>query len=232
MEIQNKYMNVKLVSITKGEGEFEGKTAEDIIAYAARVSSSRSINEKFKDTEGLLNYCIKHKHWSIFETASITMEITTSKAIGIQLLRHRSFTFQEFSQRYAVVQDIEPIELRQQAKNNRQSSTEVFNPNVTTSNGEVNWTASELVEDVTKYCQESYEKLLAAGVARECARMVLPMATQTTIYMTGPVRSWIHLFDVRDDGHAQKEIQDIAKDMKKIFIEQCPLISKARGYTN
>lgn len=233
MEIQNKYMNVKLVSITKGEGEFEGKTAEDIIAYAARVSSSRETNEKFEDTAGLLNYCIKHKHWSIFETASLTFEITTSKAIGIQLLRHRSFTFQEFSQRYATVTDIEPIELREQHKNNRQSSTDVFNPMLNHNEGDyANMKADQAIYDFIQQSQILYNGLLKAGVARECARMVLPMATSTTIYMTGPVRSWIHMFDVRDDNHAQKEIQEIARKMKKIFIEQCPLISAARGYTN
>lgn len=227
-------MNVKLISITKGEGEFEGKTAEDIIAYAARVSSSRETNEKFKETAGLLNYCIKHKHWSIFETASITMEITTSKAIGIQLLRHRSFTFQEFSQRYATVTDIEPVELREQHANNRQSSTGVFDPVIKDPfypefrNEEE--TASVAIQEFFSYTQKLYQNLLEAGVARECARMILPMATSTTIYMTGPVRSWIHMFDVRDDSHAQKEIQLIAKEMKKIFIEQCPLISAARGY--
>lgn len=210
-------MKVSLKSITPN--------IETNIVEIARVSSSRK--DKSEKLEGLINYLIKNKHWSPFEHGFITMEIQTSKAIGIQLLRHRSFTFQEFSQRYAVVTDIEPIELRQQATNNRQSSTEVFDP-VVFNTGK----ASIAIKEHLLYSQQLYNELLEAGVARECARMVLPMATSTTIYMTGPVRSWIHMFDVRDDGHAQKEIQDIAKEMKKIFVKQCPLISKARGYIN
>lgn len=218
-------MNVKLVSITQGAGEFKGKSAEDIIVYAARVSSSREDNEKFKDPGQLLNYCIRNKHWSVFETATMTLEIETSKAIGIQLLRHRSFTFQELSQRYAVVGETEPIEIRKQAASNRQSSEEVFNPRLDDMT-----LANIAIRDHMRAGQSLYSKLLKADVARECARMVLPMSTKTTIYMTGPIRSWIHLFDVRDDSHAQKEIQLIAKDMKEIFKKECPVISKAREY--
>lgn len=219
-------MNVKLISITKGSGEFEGKSAEDMITYAARVSSSREENKKFENTAQLLNYCIKNKHWSIFETASITMEIKTSKAIGIQLLRHRSFTFQEFSQRYTEVTEIEPIELRKQAIKNRQSSNEVFDPPIDVGQG-IRMAASNIVSNQIKANQKVYKALLEAGVARECARMVLPMATSTTIYMTGSVRSWIHLINIREDSHAQKEAQLIAKEMKQVFIEECPLISEA-----
>jgi len=222
-------MQVKLISATKGSGEFEGKTAEDIITYAARVSSSRETNEKFKDTATLLNYCIKNKHWSIFETATITMEIKTSKAIGIQLLRHRSFTFQELSQRYAVVGDCEPIELREQATNNRQSSKDVFDPllDVNTDSGIEEINASDVIENYISDSQTLYKALLEVGVARECARMVLPMATSTTIFMTGSVRSWIHLISVRNDNHAQKEIVEISKLMKKILTKELPLITKA-----
>lgn len=216
-------MEVKLKSITPN--------IETNIVEIARVSSSRV--DKSEKPEGLINYLIKNKHWSPFEHGFITMEIQTSKAIGIQLLRHRSFTFQEFSQRYAVVTDFEPIELRQQHKNNRQSSTEVFNPMIRDYTEEGTMVHADVVVDnLLADINNIYQQLLEAGVARECARMILPMTTQTTIYMTGPVRSWIHLFDVRDDGHAQKEIQLIAKEMKKVFIEQCPLISAARGYIN
>jgi len=202
---------------------------EQAIVEIARVSSSRQ--DKSENPAGLINYLINHKHWSPFEHAMITMEIVTSKAIGIQLLRHRSFTFQEFSQRYAKVTEIEPIEIRRQAVTNRQSSEEIFDPMMSTYDNEQQINASIFIDDCIDYCQEVYNKLIEAGVAKECARMVLPMATQTTIYMSGTIRSWIHLLAIRDDSHAQKEVQLIAKEMKKIFIEQCPLISEALNYT-
>jgi len=228
-------MNVKLIATTQGQGELAGKSLEEISVSIARVSSSRK--DKLDDPIPLLNHCIKNNHWSVFEHASITMEIATSKAIGIQLLRHRSFTFQEFSQRYARVTDIEPIEIRKRAVTNRQSSTNVFNPTIKTESylggyapGSI--AATDLIEGHIEQTKDLYNKLINAGVAKECARMVLPMATSTTIYMTGTIRSWIHLIDIRDDGHAQKEIQLIAKEMKAILIEQCPIISKARGWIN
>ena len=231
-------MNVKLVSSTQGQGEFEGKSVEEMIVYAARVSSSRK--DKFDNPAGLLKYCIDNKHWSIFETGSITMEIKTSKAIGIQLLRHRSFTFQEFSQRYASVNSIEPIEFRIQAEKNRQSSTMTlgtvdvnspFGEGVTLDQG----TQYQIdnIQKATNLLRESkklYDDMIESGIARECARMILPMATSTTIYMTGSIRSWIHMIDIRDDSHAQKEAQEIAREMKRIFIEQCPIISEALGW--
>ena len=200
---------------------------EQVIVEIARVSSTRE--DKSENPAGLINYLINNRHWSPFEHGTITMEIVTSKAIGIQLLRHRSFTFQEFSQRYAKVTEIEPIEIRRQAIKNRQSSEEVFNPSINVTEG-INFKATEIVDNLLNHSLNVYNKLIEAGVAKECARMVLPMATQTTIYMTGNVRSWIHLLSVRDDSHAQKEIQLIAKEMKKIFIEQCPLISEALKY--
>lgn len=219
-------MKVSLKSITP--------EIETTIVEIARVSSSRK--DKSENPAGLINYCIKNKHWSIFEHGFMTMEIETSKAIGIQLLRHRSFTFQEFSQRYATVTDMEPIELRQQATNNRQSSTEVFDPilkGIYMQNGHVSHIdpkASVLIKEHLKKVENLYFELLEAGVARECARMVLPMATKTTIYMTGPIRSWIHLINIREDSHAQKEAQEIAKAMKDIFVEELPLISEALGW--
>lgn len=204
--------------------------AEVNIVEIARVSSGRT--DKSEAPEGLINYLIKNNHWSPFEHSFMTMEIVTSKAIGIQLLRHRSFTFQEFSQRYAKVTDIEPVELRQQAINNRQSSTEVFNPMITMRNNVESWeiSAESAIYLFLEEAQNLYNSLLEVGVAKECARMILPMATQTTIFMSGTIRSWIHLLDIRDDFHAQLEIQLIAKEMKKIFIEQLPIISKAKGY--
>jgi len=218
-------MNVKLQSITPD--------IETNIVEIARVSSSRK--DKSEEPSGLINYLIKNKHWSPFEHGTITMEIDTSKAIGIQLLRHRSFTFQELSQRYAVVGACEPIEIRAQAANNRQSSEEVFDPLVPDTFGLFEGQpvlASEMNNKLLEIISSVYLNQLDAGVARECARMVLPMATSTKIYMTGTVRSWIHMLQIRDDAHAQKEIQEVAKVMKSIFIEELPLISKALGWIN
>lgn len=219
-------MNVKLIATTKGVGEFEGRSGEEVIIYAARVSSPR--NDKFDKPEGLIKYCIKNKHWSILETVSMTIEVTTSVAIGRQMLRHWSLRFQEFSQRYSPVCNIEPVELRREAKVNRQSSGEVFNPSISLGSDTVH--ANDLVENVLASCKTAYEALLKAGVAKECARMVLPMATSTTFYMTGSLRSWVHFLGVRDEEHSQKEIQLIAKDIKGVFIEQYPIISKALDY--
>ena len=200
--------------------------AEAEIVEIARVSSSRS--DKTEDPAKLLNYLIKNKHWSPFEHGFMTLKIVTSKAIGIQLLRHRSFTFQEFSQRYQKVTAMEPIDLRRQATDNRQSSTAFIGDlKISTEGMESELTISELVDKHIKDTQEFYNLLLENGVARECARMVLPMATETTIFMSGPVRSWVHLIQLRDDGHAQLEAQLIAKEMKKIFNEQFPNIARA-----
>lgn len=224
-------MNVSLKSITPN--------AEVNIVEIARVSSSRT--DKTEHPEGLINYLIKHKHWSPFEHSYMTVEIVTSKAIGIQLLRHVSFRFQEFSQRYAKVEAFEPIEIRKSAEKNRQSSDEIFNPMTQeysekvmggsrmTIISEAQY-ASDEVASVIRHAELAYNRLLEAGVAKECARMILPMCTQTTIFMTGSIRSWIHFLDIRDDAHAQKEVQLIAKAIKKIFIEQLPIISRALEY--
>lgn len=210
-------MNVQLQTVTPN--------AETNIVEIARVSSTRK--DKKEAPEGLIRYLIENKHWSPFEHAFMTLEITTSKAIGIQMLRHRSFTFQEFSQRYAKVTEIEPIELREQSEKNRQSSTEVFDPYIKDPVLLNNQKASDVIDELMSYLQRTYNRLLEAGVAKECARMILPMATQTKIYMSGPVRSWIHFIQLREDGHAQKEAQEIAKAIKSIFAEQFPIISKA-----
>ena len=209
--------------------------AEETIVEIARVSSKRT--DKKSKPEGLINYLIKHKHWSPFEHASMTLEIDTSKAIGIQLIRHRSFTFQEFSQRYQDVNLLgdmfEPIELRKQAEDNRQSSTEVFNPDINTCYPLMGWQhvpADEAISLLLKFSNHVYESLLRAGVARETARMILPLCTKTKIYMTGTLRSWIHFFELRDDAHAQKEIQEIAREGKAIFKKQFPILSNALNY--
>jgi len=215
-------MKVTLLNVTPN--------AEDHIVEVARVSSSRK-NKKDKP-EGLLRYLVQHKHWSPLEHGHATFEIETSKAIGIQLIRHRSFAFQEFSQRYQDVNRLgdifEPIELRSQCEDNRQSSIEVIDPKIPLEGGSEN--ASIIVNDLLNQSHKVYNQLLEAGVARETARMVLPLATTTKIHMTGSIRSWIHFLELRDDEHAQKEIQDVAKEIKRIFISEFPVISKALNY--
>jgi thymidylate synthase (FAD) len=231
-------MKVSLKSITPN--------AEVNIVEIARVSSSRT--DKTEKPEGLINYLINNKHWSPFQHSYLTFEVTTSKAIGIQLLRHLSFTFQEFSQRYAKVENIEPIEFRLQAEKNRQSSTSIVGK-ITMKNDPKSSIIIEMGEDypvgedgpmseflhrVALHLRETrnlYNEGLELGIAKECMRMILPMATETTIYMTGSVRSWIHFLAIRDDGHAQKEAQVIAKEIKKLFVKELPIISKALGYT-
>lgn len=218
-------MQVKLKTITPD--------IENIIVEIARVSSSRK--DKTEKPEGLINYLTKNSHWSPFECGYITFEIETSKAIGIQLLRHRSFTFQEFSQRYQEVGKIsddgmfEHIEIRKQATNNRQSSEEVFDPEIEYILGGFT-TASIEIDRILGEIEDLYGLLLESGVAREQARMILPMCTKTRIYMTGSVRSWIHFLSIRDDGHAQKEIQLIAKDIKSQFVDNLPIVSNALGW--
>ena len=212
-------MKVTLLNVTPN--------AEDHIVEVARVSSSRK--DKKDKPAGLLRYLVQHKHWSPFEHGHATFEIETSKAIGIQLIRHRSFAFQEFSQRYQDVNHLgdifEPIELRAQCEDNRQSSTEVINPLLP--NGVF---ADKNIKIHFERCHKLYNDLLEAGVAREQARMVLPLATTTKIHMTGSIRSWIHFLELRDDDHAQKEIQTVAKEIKRIFISEFPIISKGLNY--
>jgi thymidylate synthase (FAD) len=208
-------MNVKLVSISKPV--VEGlDTPEDLMVYCARVSNpSNQLNTA--TGAKLLAYCIEHGHWSVFETASMTVEITTSRAIAAQILRHRSFSFQEFSQRYSEASDFEPVELRRQAKTNRQSSSELIDN-------------EKLTNEVREYINEAidnYEYLLEKGVARECARMILPLCTRTTLYMTGSVRSWIHYFQQRLSEHTQKEHREVAQAIERIFCVQFPVVSKA-----
>ena len=206
-------MTVTLVSITPD--------AEQLMAYNPRVSNpSNQDNEKYA---GLLKYCIKHNHWSVFEQSSMTLEIETTRAIAAQILRHRSFTFQEFSQRYAAstaLGDIDLPELRKQDLKNRQNSTDDLDP--------------KMVEKFEKQmitlfssAKSLYEQMLSQGVAKECARMVLPLATPTRIYMTGSCRSWIHYINLRSAHGTQKEHMDIAEACRKVFTEQFPSVSEA-----
>jgi thymidylate synthase (FAD) len=217
---------VRLISQTTGAGEFAGKGMEDIVVYTARVSSNRE--DKFEEPEGLLRYCINGAHWSIFEVCSFTVEIETSVVVSRQILRHRSFTFQEFSQRYSKVSGFEPIELRKQATKNRQSSTDAFDPEIYLHNGSI--PASELVNRTLHGIYEAYELLLKEGVAKESARSILPLASTTKLFMTGNLRSWITYFNVRCSEHTQKEHREVANAIKAIFKENLPIISKALNY--
>ena len=210
-------MSVKLVSVTPD--------AEKMMAYIARVSNpSNQDNEKYA---GLLKYCINHNHWSVFEQSTMTLEIETTRAIAAQILRHRSFTFQEFSQRYAASTALGKIdlpELRRQDTKNRQNSTDDLDSEMVDKlNRQMNTLFSSAVS--------LYTQMLEQGVAKECARMVLPLCTPTKIYMTGSCRSWIHYINLRSAHGTQKEHMEIAEDCRKIFIEQYPSVSEALGWT-
>jgi thymidylate synthase (FAD) len=214
-------MNVKLVSLTSSLITEKQLTPEELIVYIARVSNpANQLNSETSDR--LISYMVRNKHWSPFEMVDMTVEIVTSRAIAQQILRHRSFSFQEFSQRYAEVIDMEAVQMRSQADKNRQSSTEETDPYL----GHGNKKASELINDHIENSQALYRSLLDHGVAKECARMVLPLTTQTKIYMKGSVRSWIHYLQIRCDGHTQLEHQQIAKAILEIFRENFPMISK------
>ena len=205
---------VKLVSITPD--------AEKTMAYIARVSNPS--NQNNDDFAGLLRYCIKHQHWSVFEQSSMTLEIETTRAIAAQILRHRSFTFQEFSQRYAdtnlIAEKIPLPALRKQDLKNRQNSTDDLDEFV----------KQDIEMTITahfNHAEKLYKKMLEAGVAKECARMVLPLATPTRLYMTGSCRSWVHYINLRSAHGTQKEHMDIAEGCREVFTEQFPVVSKA-----
>lgn len=227
-------MNVKLVSVTKSLIEDKELSAEELLVYIARVSNpSNQLNTETSDK--LIAYLIKHKHWSPFDMINLTVEVVTSKAVAIQILRHWSIKPQEFSQRYAEVVDIEPIELRKQGATNRQVGDEVFDPEIYQSISNVHTSflaktnASDAINDFIHQSKHLYSQLLKAGVAKECARMILPMATSTTMYLNGSVRSWIHYLEQRTSQHAQKEHRDVANKIEEIFKSQFPATAKALG---
>ena len=204
----------KLISVTPD--------AEKHMAYCARVSNpANQENEKFS---GLLKYCVKHQHWSIFEQAYMTLELTTTRGIAAQVLRHRSFTYQEFSQRYAdssLLMDKIPLPaLRRQDEKNRQNSIDDLDP-FDVQNLELQ------MQTLFDSSMALYQQMLGRGVAKECARFVLPLAVPTKIYMTGSVRSWIHYIELRSAHGTQKEHMDIANSAKGIFKEQFPSIAEA-----
>jgi thymidylate synthase (FAD) len=202
-------MNVRLISVTPD--------AEQIIAYCARVSSPKQENPEI---EKLLNYCIKHGHWSVFEQAFMTVEIHTTRGVAPQILRHKTFSFQEFSQRYAKAQGFEIYEARRQDLKNRQNSTNDLDIETQA------WfqQSQQMINDLAS---NMYEEALKKGVAKECARNLLPMSTTTKLYMSGTIRSFIHYIQVRTSVETQKEHRDIANEIKKIFCQQFPVIAKA-----
>ena len=219
----NMNSEIKLISITQGAGELVEQTAQEVISYIARVSNPNN-QLNFDTAAGLLRYCIKHKHWSPFEHAYMTLEINTNRGIAPQILRHRSFTFQEFSQRYAdtnlLTEDIPLPELRRQDTKNRQNSIDDLDPELVnafqTRNRMLFAEASEL-----------YSDMVEAGVAKECARFALPLAVPTRLYMTGSCRSWVHYIDLRSANGTQKEHMDIAEGCKEIFKTQFPTVAEA-----
>lgn len=212
--MKQQHGSVRLVSITP--------EAEKMMGYVARVSNPN--NQDNPKVSGLLSYCIKHNHWSVFEQAFMTLEIETNRGIAAQILRHRSFTFQEFSQRYAdssLLSDTIPLfDLRSQDVKNRQNSIDDVNE----------FTKQEIEIAVERHFQSAmsiYKQMLDKGIAKECARFVLPLATPTRIYMTGSVRSWMHYIDLREKNGTQKEHMDIAAQCKEIFAEQFPICAEA-----
>ena len=211
--------HVKLVTVTPD--------AESQMAYIARVSNPQ--NQDNENFSGLLKYCVKHGHWSVFEQAYMTLEINTTRGIAAQILRHRSFTFQEFSQRYADVGLLDsgiPVpDLRRQDIANRQNSIDDM----------AEKQQDQLRKQIARHFRNAenlYKKLLKEGVAKECARFVLPLATPTRIYMTGSARSWIHYINLRSGHGTQKEHTQIADECKAIFVQEFPVCSEALGYTS
>ena len=213
-------MNVKLISVT--EPDIEGlQNAEDLVAYCARVSNpSNQMNSE--TAPKLLGFLIKHKHWSPFEMVDMTVEIKTSRAIAAQILRHRSFSFQEFSQRYSTATDFEDIEFRLQGDKNRQVGENLLDP-TDLRYADLYTSTQEAIEASTI----AYNKMIQGGIAKEVARMILPLTTQTTMYMKGSLRSWIHYLDLRTEQNTQKEHRIIADECKLIFTENFPIISEA-----
>ena len=212
-------MSVKLISVTPD--------AEKMMAYVARVSNPN--NQENPNYAKLLGYCIKHNHWSVFEQAFMTLELETTRGVAAQVLRHRSFTYQEFSQRYAdssMLADKIPLpELRRQDTKNRQNSIDDIDA----------FTHQEFQIKMQKHFEEGmklYKEMLDASIAKECARFVLPLACPTKIYMTGSVRSWIHYIDLRSANGTQKEHMDLALGAKEIFCQQFPAVAEAMEWVS
>jgi thymidylate synthase (FAD) len=209
-------MIVNLISVSPN--------AEKNIAYCARVSNPT--NQNNEDYGKLLKYCIQHRHWSIFEMAFMTLEINTTRGLAAQILRHRSFTFQEFSQRYAdtslLAEEIPLFELRRQDTKNRQNSIDDIQE-------EKIYKWNSILREHFSKAKAIYDGMIQDGIAKECARFILPLATPTRLYMSGSLRSWITYISLREKNGTQKEHMLIAQNCKQIFCEQFPIISEALG---
>lgn len=213
----------KVSYISQSESIDKFNSVEHMIGYMARVSNPT--NQDNEDVSKLIRYCIKNKHWSVFEMATLTLEIITSRDISAQILRHRSFTFQEFSQRYALVTEFAPIEARLQDSHNRQSSIEL-----TREQSELqNWLEEEY-NNILHIAMKAYQSAIDKGIAKEVARKLLPINASTRMYMSGTLRSWIHYIELRTGNGTQKEHKTIALMAKKIFVQKYPLISDALGW--
>ncbi len=208
-----KESTVQLISITP--------EAEKTIAYCARVSNPE--NQENSNIQSLIKYCAKHGHWSIFEQANLVLEIQTSRAISPQILRHRSFSFQEFSQRYSVVPGFVRTRARRQDNKNKQNSYDDLS-------GETQQWFSRAQDEVWSLAESKYREALNQGIAKECARSLLPLSAQTKLYMNGTVRSWIHYIQTRTHPSTQAEHREIAEQCKAIFVQQLPLVSEAMGW--
>lgn len=207
----------KLISVTPD--------AEATMGRVARVSNPS--NQDNPDIAGLLKYCVKHQHWSVFEQSFMTLEIETNRGIAAQILRHRSFTYQEFSQRYAdsslLGESIPMFDLRSQDTKNRQNSIDDIDEGV----------KDKFETKIKKHFYDSmslYQEMLENGIAKECARFILPLATPTRIYMSGSCRSWIHYIDLRSSNGTQLEHMNIANACKEIFVEQFPTVAEALNW--
>ena len=213
------FNKVRVIGVTKPVCDFI-PDSEGILSYAARVSNP-SNQENFDTASGLLKYCVRNKHYSVFETCSITMEIETPRDIARQILRHRSFSFQEFSQRYAQSTTFIKRECRLQDEKNRQNSLECFDE----------YTAhvwKVMQAELLAVAERNYQHALDIGIAKEVARTLLPEGlTLSKMYMQGSLRSWIHFIQVRDDeGVAQKEVVDVARKVKVELLKQFPCLEE------
>ena len=217
--------DVQLVGISSFYGDLKDKSPEDAIVYMARVANPSNQNN-FESSNKLIRYLIKNKHWSPFEMVNMCLEINTTRSIAAQILRHRSFSFQEFSHRYSNVEDLgEPIipALRRQDTKNRQNSIDDINHH-----DQQVWL--KMVDKYFKQGVDLYSNMLEAGIAKECAREILPMASPTRLYMNGTLRSWIHYCKLRGDEGTQLEHRKIAMDVKRLIREHFPRVYIAAGY--
>lgn len=220
MEVQD----IRLIAVTQGVGALEGRGAQDIITYTARVSSPNN-QASFETSGKLLAYLIKQGHWSPLEQVSMTLEVTTSRAVSAQIIRHKGLNVQEFSQRYSEVAEFQVYPARRQDSKNRQNSIDDMPEE------DKQWFINTQ-QSLNMLSMQMYRTALSKNIAKEQARMLLPISSKTTLYITGNARSWVHYLQVRTHPSTQKEHRDVAEKCKGIFMEQFPDISEALGWEN